>query len=94
MFLIGLNEVAGGTALKEVCEEVGPLNCIKLHRHPKTKSFLGAATVCFEEIGDGRKAMARLDGKIVGGCYLGAELDDNGLCVCMLDREAKSSYFV
>ena len=78
VFVIGLNESVKGTLLKEVCTEIAAVHSIKFHRHPKTKTFLGAATVSFVRSGSGRKAVRVLDGKIVGGCYLRAELDDNG----------------
>lgn len=78
MFVIGLNESVKGSLLKEICTDISPVHSIKFHRHPKTKTFLGAATVCFLHTGSGRKAVNELDGKIVGGCYLRAELDDNG----------------
>lgn len=77
VFVIGLIDSAT-SALKEACDAIGPVNNIKLHRHPKTKTFLGAATVCFEERGAGQKAIAELDKKIVGGCYVRVELDDSG----------------
>lgn len=34
--------------------------------------------MCFAGMGGGQKALSELDGKIVGGCYLRAELDDTG----------------
>ena len=61
-----------------MCDEIAAVHSIKFHRHPKTKTFLGAATVSFEQSGSGRKAVKELDGRIVGGCYLRAELDDSG----------------
>ena len=76
--MIGLNESVKSTLLKEVCDEIATVHSIKFHRHPKTKTFLGAATVSFQHTGTGQKAVKELDGKIVGGCYLRAELDDNG----------------
>ena len=76
-----------GSLLKEVCTEIAPVHAIKIPRHPKTKTFLGAATVCFERPGSGRLAVSELDGKIVGGCYLRAELDDDG-------RFARYLYFI
>ena len=85
MFFIGLNDSVRGAILREACEEVAPVHSIKFHRHPKTKTFLGAATVCFAGMGGGRKALSELDGKIVGGCYLRAELDDTGWCVYHTD---------
>lgn len=78
VFVIGLNESVKSTLLKEVCDEIATVHNIKFHRHPKTKTFLGAATVSFQHSGTGLKAVKELDGKIVGGCYLRAELDDNG----------------
>lgn len=78
VFVIGLNESVKGSLLKEVCTEIAPVYAMKFHRHPKTKTFLGAATVSFVRAGNGRVAVGQLDGKIVGGCYLRAELDDNG----------------
>ena len=77
VFVIGLTDSAS-SALKEACDAIGHVNSIKLHRHFKTKAFLGAATVGFEERGAGRKAITDLDKKIVGGCYVRVELDDNG----------------
>ena len=55
------------------------MQSIKFHRHPKTKAFLGAVTICFCYCGSGKKAVETLDGVIIGGCYLRAELDDQGL---------------
>ena len=78
VFVIGLNENVKSNLLKEVCDEIATVHSIKFHRHPKTKTFLGAATVSFEHFGCGKKAAKELDGRIVGGCYLRAELDDNG----------------
>ncbi len=78
MFVIGLTESVRGSLFKEVCEGIGLIYSIKFHRHPKTKTFLGAATVSFIHPGAGTKAVEELDGKIVGGCYLRAELDDSG----------------
>ncbi len=80
LFVIGLNEGVKGSLLKDACVEVAPVHSIKFHRHPKTKTFLGAATVSFVRAGSGRLAASELDGKIVGGCYLRAELDDSGGC--------------
>ena len=79
--MIGLNESVKSSLLKEVCDEVGPVHSIRFHRHPKTKTFLGAATVSFQDCGGGRKAVKDLDGRIVGGCYLRAELDDSGKAI-------------
>ena len=81
--MIGLNESVKSTLLKEVCDEIAPVHSIRFHRHPKTKTFLGAATVSFEQSGCGKKAVKELDGKIVGGCYLRAELDDSGKIIHM-----------
>ena len=78
MFVIGLNESVKGSLLRETCLQIAPVHSIKFHRHPKTKMFLGAATVAFTHTGHGKKAVRELDGKIVGGCYLRAELDDKG----------------
>ena len=78
--MIGLNENVRGSLFKEVCATLGEIYSLKHHLHPKTKTFLGASTVSFVRIGAGRSAMAELDGKIVGGCYLRAELDDAGEC--------------
>ena len=78
VFVIGLNENVKSNLLKEVCDEIATVHSIKFHRHPKTKTFLGAATVSFEHSGSGKKAAKELDGRIVGGCYLRAEIDDNG----------------
>ena len=61
------------------------MHSIKFHRHPKTKTFLGAATVSFMRTGEGRRAVGELDGKIVGGCYLRAELDDQGVYDALQD---------
>lgn len=82
MFVIGLNESVKGSLLKEVCTEIASVHSIKFHRHPKTKTFLGAATVSFMRSGEGRRAAGELDGRIVGGCYLRAELDDRGRHDC------------
>lgn len=79
VFVIGLNESVKGSLLKEVCTEIASVHSIKFHRHPKTKTFLGAATVSFMRSGEGRRAAGELDGRIVGGCYLRAELDDRGM---------------
>lgn len=76
--MIGLNESVKGALLREVCSQIAPVHSIKFHRHPKTKMFLGAASVAFTHGGHGRKAVGELDGKIVAGCYLRAELDDKG----------------
>lgn len=78
VFVIGLNESVRGSLFKEVCTGFGSVFSMKFHRHPKSKTFLGAATVSFVHSGVGRKAMKELDGKVIGGCYLRAELDDNG----------------
>ena len=78
VFVIGLNESVKSSLFKEVCEGIGSVHAIKFHRHPKTKTFLGAATVSFVHTDMGAKAMGELDGKVIGGCYLRAELDDNG----------------
>ncbi len=82
VFIIGLNEGVKGTLLKEACTEVAPVHSVKFHRHPRSKTFLGAATVSFVRSGSGRLAVSELDGKIVGGCYLRAELDDSGKRTC------------
>lgn len=66
-----------GSLFKEACDKIGIVHSIKFHRHPKTKTFLGAATVSFLHSGFGHKAVDELDGKMMGGCYLRAELDDN-----------------
>lgn len=76
--MIGLNESVKSSLFKEVCTGIGALHAMKFHRHPKTKTFLGAATVSYVEAGVGSKAVKELDGKVIGGCYLRAELDDNG----------------
>ena len=78
VFVIGLNENLKGALLRDICTNVAPVHSIRFHRHPKTKTFLGAATVSFAQAGQGRKAITELDGKIVAGCYLRAELDDKG----------------
>lgn len=77
VFVIGLNE-AMKSSLRETCSQLYPIHAIKFHHHPKTRTFLGAATVAFTHTGHGKKAVGELDGKIVGGCYLRAELDDKG----------------
>lgn len=76
--MIGLNESVKSSLFKEVCSGIGAVHAIKFHRHPKSKTFLGAATVSFVETGVGKKAVGELDGKVIGGCYLRAELDDGG----------------
>ena len=86
VFVIGLNESVKSSLLKEVCDEVASVHSIRFHRHPKSKTFLGAATVSFQDAGSGRKAVKELDGKIVGGCYLRAELDDSGMMAVCVDR--------
>ena len=78
VFVIGLNENVRGSLFKEVCAGLGDIHSVKHHLHPKTKTFLGASTVSFIKEGVGLTAMKELDGKIVGGCYLRAELDDEG----------------
>ena len=75
---MGLNEGMKGALLKEVCSQIAPVYSVKFHRHPETGTFLGAATIAFTSSGDGRKAANELDGRIIGGCYLRAELDDGG----------------
>ena len=77
VFVMGLNEPMKAM-LKETCAQLAPVHSVWFHHHPKTKTFLGAATVAFSHTGHGRKAVAELDGRIVGGCYLRAELDDKG----------------
>lgn len=74
---MGLSE-ATKTTLKETCGQLAPVHAVWFHHHPKTKTFLGAATVAYTHMGHGKKAVAELDGRIVGGCYLRAELDDRG----------------
>ena len=76
--MIGLNESLRSSLFKEVCAGIGAVHSMKFHRHPKSKTFLGAATVSFMECGVGAKAVAELDGTVIGGCYLRAELDDSG----------------
>ena len=76
--MIGLNESVRSSLFKEVCSGIGPVHSMKFHRHPKTKTFLGAATVSFVHAGVGKTAVTELDGKVIGGCYLRAELDDSG----------------
>ncbi len=78
MFVIGLNDNVRGSLFKEVCAGLGEIQALRHHLHPKTKTFLGASTVSYMKNGVGRSAMKELDGKIVGGCYLRAELDDEG----------------
>ena len=41
--------------------------------------------MCFLHSGSGQRAVKELDGKIVGGCYLRAELDDNGKNIALGD---------
>ena len=79
MFVIGVSEAMKGSLLKETCSQLAPVHGVKFHHHPLTKTFLGAATVSFTYTGHGKKAVTELDGRIVGGCYLRAELDDKGL---------------
>ena len=78
VFVIGLNDSVRGYLFKEVCHRLGEIHSIRNHLHPKSKTFLGASTVSFVKMGAGRSALADLDGKIIGGCYLRAELDDEG----------------
>lgn len=78
VFVIGLNETVKSSLLRETCAQLAPVYAIKFHHHPKTKTFLGAATVAFTHASHGKKAVGELDGKIVGGCYLRAEVDDRG----------------
>ena len=83
VFIVGLTDPAQLDVLRETAAGVGPLHGIKLHRHPRTKAFLGAATIMYARAGCGKQAASELDGKIVAGCYLRADLDDKGaLCVC------------
>ena len=83
MFVIGLSEAVKGSVLREACAQLAPVHSIRFHHHPKTRTFLGAATISFTHTGHGRKAASKLDGTIVGGCYLRAEVDDKGVCVCV-----------
>lgn len=76
--MIGLNENVRGSLFREVCVGLGNIQNIKNHLHPKSKTFLGASTISFLERGVGQTAVKELDGKVVGGCYLRAELDDDG----------------
>ena len=78
VFVIGLSEAVKGSLLRETCAQLAPVHSIRFHHHPRTKTFLGAATVAFIHTGHGKKAAAELDGRIVGGCYLRVELDDKG----------------
>lgn len=78
VFIMGLTDPAQQEVLRLTAAEVGPLHGIKLHRHPRTKAFLGAATIMYSRAGCGKKAASELDGKIVAGCYLRADLDDKG----------------
>lgn len=89
--MIGLNEAMKSSLFRETCAQLAPVHAIKFHHHPKTRTFLGAATVAFTHMGHGRKAVGELDGKIVGGCYLRAELDDRGMSqlVSVLDNCVK-----
>ena len=78
VFVIGLSEAVKGAVLRETCSQLAPVHSIRFHHHPRTKTFLGAATVAFTYPGHGKKAAKELDGRIVGGCYLRAEVDDKG----------------
>lgn len=78
VFVIGLSEAVKGSLLRETCSQLAPVHTIKFHHHPRTKTFLGAATVAFTHTGHGKKAAKELDGRIVGSCYLRAEVDDKG----------------
>ena len=85
VFIMGLTDPAQQEVLRLTAAELGPLHGIKLHRHPRSKAFLGAATIMYAQAGCGKKAAGELDGKIVAGCYLRADLDDKGVTVlCLL----------
>ena len=84
VFVIGLSEAMKGSLLRETCSQLAPVHSVRFHHHPKTRTFLGAATIAFTHTGHGKKAAGELDGRIVGGCYLRAEVDDKGLYVCSL----------
>lgn len=84
VFIIGLNDLAQSDSLKDVCAQFGSVHSLRMHRHPKTKAFLGAATVLYSQAGSARKAVQEIDGKIIAGCYLKADLDDKGEYMAIL----------
>ena len=78
MLVIGIKEGLSVSLLREAASKCGTVLGVKVHRNPKTKAFLGAATISYACAGDGKKAAGVLDKSVVGGCYLKAELDDKG----------------
>ena len=85
MLVVGIKEGLSVSLLREAGSKCGVVLGVRVHRNPKTKAFLGAATITYAHAGDGKKAVHGLDKSVVGGCYLKAELDDRGgyfsLCV-------------
>ena len=67
-----------GSLLKESCETIGPVHTIRYHKHPKSRAFLGAASVLYCKAGDGLIAAEKLNESIVGGVILQVVLDDKG----------------
>lgn len=86
MLIIGISEGLPLSLLREEAAKHGVVQGVKMHKDPKTKGFLGAATITYTRAGDGKKAACALDQSIVRGCYLKADLDDKGmfslLCTC------------
>ena len=76
-----------GSLLRESCETIGPVHAIRYHKHPKSRAFLGAASVLYCKAGDGLIAAEKLNESIVGGVILQVVLDDKGIpmkCTCMI----------
>ena len=91
VLVVGIKEGLSVSLLREAGSKCGAVLGVRVHRHPKTKAFLGAATITYARAGDGKKAVCVLDKSTVGGCCLEAELDDRGerfsFCVAVLVRE-------
>ena len=84
VFIVGLTDPAQLDVLRETAAGCGGLfmaSSFTATLGPRL--FLGAATIMYARAGCGKQAASELDGKIVAGCYLRADLDDKGaLCVC------------
>lgn len=78
VLVVGIKEGLSVSLLREAGSKCGAVLGVRVHRHPKTKAFLGAATITYARAGDGKKAVCVLDKSTVGGCCLEAELDDRG----------------
>ena len=78
VFVVGIKEGLPVSLLREAGSKCGVVLGVRVHRNPKTKVFLGAATISYARAGDGRKAIDILDKSVIGGCLLKAELDDRG----------------